>query len=284
MTVALDQYLLGLKIGRRHHCEYEKAMIYNNLGQLYMHLEEYDRAIRFFLEAEQLLHKFQSDSRVRKNVIMLYTMLGNCYLELGEKSEAQKVEEEIRKWMRGECLENIELLVVQSFYAQLRHAQGEIDRRDWYIAEVLKSIESSPVFLEVWEDIFCFGHFLLRVGKYEELKQLFDKVEDKVEQIQVNNMKAEFLRLKIHYYQKQGDREAYLEACAMLYEYEEKQNKENIAMLQRSAELRFRLEEAKGKEKMLLKETTILRGKSRAGCTYRASEQIPAQGICRRNL
>mgnify|MGYP000826916562 FL=1 len=234
-------------------------MIYNNLGQLYMRLEEYDRAIQFFLKAEQLLRKFQSDFRMRKNIIILYTMLGSCYLELEKKSEAQKVETEIKKWMQGDCLENIELLLVQIFYAQLRHVQEEIDRRDWYIAEVLKNIESSQVFLEVWEDIFRFGDFLLSVGKYEELKQLFDKVEDKVEQIQVNNMKAEFLRLKIHYYQKQGNREAYLEACAMLYEYGEKQNKENIAMLQRSAELRFRLEEAKGKEKMLLKETTILR-------------------------
>lgn len=259
VTVALDQYLYGLKIGRKHHCEYEKVMIYNNLGQLYMRLEEYDRAIQFFLKAEQLLRKFQSDFRMRKNIIILYTMLGSCYLELEKKSEAQKVETEIKKWMQGDCLENIELLLVQIFYAQLRHVQEEIDRRDWYIAEVLKNIESSQVFLEVWEDIFRFGDFLLSVGKYEELKQLFDKVEDKVEQIQVNNMKAEFLRLKIHYYQKQGNREAYLEACAMLYEYGEKQNKENIAMLQRSAELRFRLEEAKGKEKMLLKETTILR-------------------------
>lgn len=53
VTVALDQYLLGLKIGKRHNCEYEMAMIYNNLGQLYMRFEEFDRAINYFLEAER---------------------------------------------------------------------------------------------------------------------------------------------------------------------------------------------------------------------------------------
>lgn len=259
VAVALDQYLLGLKIGKRHNCEYEMAMIYNNLGQLYMRLEEFDRAINYFLEAEQLLHKFQSDFQARKNIIMLYTMLGHCYLVLEKNAEAEKVEAEMGKWMRGESPGNVDMILIQSFYAQLRHVQGRITEREQYIAEVLKSIESSQIFLEVWEDIFSFGYFLLRLGKYKELKQLFDKVEDKVEQIQVNNMKTEFLRLKIHYYREQGDRGAYLEACAMLYEYGEKQNKENIAMLRRSAELRFSLEEAKGKEKMLLKETTMLR-------------------------
>lgn len=218
VAVALDQYLLGLKIGKRHNCEYEMAMIYNNLGQLYMRLEEFDRAINYFLEAEQLLHKFQSDFQVRKNIIMLYTMLGHCYLVLEKNAEAEKVEAEMGKWMRGESPGNVDMILIQSFYAQLRHVQGRITEREQYIAEVLKSIESSQIFLEVWEDIFSFGYFLLRLGKYKELKQLFDKVEDKVEQIQVNNMKTEFLRLKIHYYRDQGDREAYLEACAMPYE------------------------------------------------------------------
>lgn len=259
VTVALDQYLLGLKIGKRHNCEYEMAMIYYNLGQLYMRLEEFDRAIHYFLEAEQLLHKFQSDFQARKNLIMLYTMLGHCYLALEKKVEAEKVEAELETWMRGEKLGNIDMILIQNFHAQLRHAEGRITERDQFIAEVQKSIETSQIFWEVWEDIFNFGYFLLRLGKYEELKQLFDKVEDKVEQIQVNNMKTEFLRLKIHYYREQKDREAYLEACAMLYEYRERQNKENIAMLRRSAELRFSLEEAKGKEKMLLKETNMLR-------------------------
>lgn len=262
VTVALDQYLRGLKIGRGHNCEYEMAMIYNNLGQLYMRLEEYDCAISYFLAEEQLLHKLQSDFQARKNIIMLYTMLGHCYLVLGEIVEAERVETEIEKWIRGESLGNVDMILVQSFYAQLRHVQGRITEREQYIAGVLEQIESSQILLEVWDAIFRFGYFLLKLEKYKELKQLFDKVEDKVEQIQINNMKTEFLHLKIYYYQEQEDREAYLEACAMLYEYGEKQKKENIAMLQRSVELRFRLEEAQGKEKLLLKETSILREKA----------------------
>ncbi len=259
MTVALDQYLLGLKTGKRHKCEYEMAMIYNNLGQLYMRLEEFERAIHYFLEEEELLHKFQADVQARKSIVMMYTMLGQCYLVLGKIFEAEAVEVEMRKWIRGENLENADMLLIQSFYAQLRHVQERSEERDRYIAEVLKRLGASRIYLEAWENISSFGYFLLQIGKYTELKQLLDEVESKVEQIQINNMKTEFLRLKIRYCREQKDREAYLEACAMLYEYEEKQNKENIAMLRRSAELRFYLEEARGKEKMLLKETTMLR-------------------------
>ena len=55
ITVALDQYLQGVKIGKTYECEYEVAMIYNNMGQLYMRLEEFDQAIYYFSKSEQFI-------------------------------------------------------------------------------------------------------------------------------------------------------------------------------------------------------------------------------------
>lgn len=262
VTVALDQYLLGLKIGKRHKCEYENAMIYNNLGQLYMCLEEFERAVYYFLESGRLLQKFQTNPYARRNLISLYTVLGHCYLELGKNAESEEADQKVEKWLQDEELESVNMLLIQSFRAQLRYAQGRNEECDQYIAKVMERMDSFQTILEVWEDIFCFGDFLLRLKKYAELEQFFDKMEVWIEQIQVTNLKTEFLRLKIRYYKEQRERKKYLEACAQLYEYREIQNKENLAMLRRSAEMRFSLEEARGKEKQLIKETTRLREKA----------------------
>lgn len=259
ITVALDQYLLGLKVGKTHNCEYETAIIYNNLGQLYVYLEEFERAIHYLLESEQLLQKFQTNSHARENLIMLYTILGHCYLELGKISEAEEAEQKMIKRMQGEELESVDMLLIRSFQAQLRHAQGRSEECEQYVAMIMKSMGEVQTFLEAWEDILCFGEFLFRLKKYTELKQFFQKMEEMVEKTQITNLKIKFLCLKIRYYKEQRNRKEYLESCAKLYEYREIQDKENLAMLRRSAELKLSLEEARGKEKMLLKEAVILR-------------------------
>lgn len=262
ITVALDQYLLGLKVGKTHNCEYETAIIYNNLGQLYVYLEEFERAIHYLLESEQLLQKVQTNSHARENLIMLYTILGHCYLELGKNSEAEEAEQKMIKWMQGEQLESVDMLLIRSFQAQLRHAQGRNEECEQYVAMIMKSMGDVQTFLEAWEDILCFGEFLFRLKKYTELEQFFQKMEEMVEQTQITNLKIKFLCLKIRYFKEQRKRKEYLELCAKLYEYREVQDKENLAMLRRSAELRFSLEEAIGKEKLLRKETSRLQEKA----------------------
>lgn len=185
VTVALDQYLLGLKVGKTHNCEYETAIIYNNLGQLYVYLEEFERAIHYLLESEQLLQKFQTNSHARENLIMLYTILGHCYLELGKISEAEEAEQKMIKRMQGEELESVDMLLIRSFQAQLRHAQGRSEECEQYVAMIMKSMGEVQTFLEAWEDILCFGEFLFRLKKYTELKQFFQKMEEMAEKTQI---------------------------------------------------------------------------------------------------
>ena len=262
VTVALEQYFSGLRIAKRYNCEYETTMIYNNLGQVYMQLGEFERAVYYYLEAEQLLQKFQENSFGKRNLIVLYTVLGHCYLELENNVQAEETEQKIIKQMQGEKIGNVDMVLIQSFQAQLRYAQGRYEECDQYIAEVMKRMSSVQAVLEVWEDMFWFGHFLLNLKKYTEVELFFAGWEEYIEQIEITKLKVEFLRLKIRYYKEQGHRKKYLEACAELYEYREIQNKENLAILRHFADVWFSLEEAKEKEELLLKETEVLQKKA----------------------
>lgn len=262
ITVALDQYLQGVKIGKTYECEYEVAMIYNNMGQLYMRLEEFEQAIYYFSKSEQLLLKFTENQRARQNLIMIYIIMGECYIQLEKTAGAEASERQMTKWMQEEELDHTDWVLIYGFRARLCHAKGMEEACEENILKAMECMDSFPIFLEIWEDVFSFGDFLLNLKKYEEVWQLFEKLEKWLEDMQVMNMKAEFLRLKIRYYKGLTRRKEYLEACAELYECREIQHKENLVMLRRAAELRFSLEEAEGKEETLRKETTLLREKA----------------------
>lgn len=262
IAVALERYLLALKLGKSYGLQYEMAMVYSNLGQIYIKLEELEKAISYLLKAEQIFLKFQEKPFFQKNMIIVYTALGHCNLELEKKAEAEKIEKKMNSTIQEEEQERSDIILMQSFRARVRHIQQRSQERDYYIMQVLCKMNSFQTFMKIWEDVFVFGNFLLRLKKYEELNQLFENIEKIIEQIQITNIKTEYLQLKIKYYREQNKREKYLQTCARLCEYRETRDNENIAVLQRFAELWFRLDEAKGKEQRLLRETSILREKS----------------------
>lgn len=262
ITVALEHYLTALKYGTESGCEYESAMVYTNLGQLYMNLKEFEKAASYLLKAGRLFENKVEKWSARKNMILIYTMLGRCYMEQGRFGDAKNMEACIEELeLKSKCKDSIKVLV-DAFLVQLRHIEGRAAERDKGIHDILRRLDSQEVMLEIWEDILVFGEFLLKLKKYKELNQLCRSFQKSGERLGIVNLQKECLRLKLWCYREMGDQTAYLAGCARLFEYEEIQKKENLKMLSRSVELRFSLEEAEGRTRQLLKETTILKERS----------------------
>lgn len=262
ITVALDHYLTALKYGREDGCGYESAMVYTNLGQLYMNLSEFQKATVYLVKAGTLFEKQIEKWAARKNMILIYTMLGRCYIEQGLYKDAKAMESCIDDLGKNREIEESAAVLVDVFRVQLRQQEGRIAERDQVIDSILKRLDSQDIMLGIWEDILVFGEFLFTLKKYNELNRLCNSFQELGEQLGIVNLKKECLGLKLRVYREVGDQAAYLEGCARFYEYEEIQKKENIKMISRSVELRFSLEEAEGKTRQLLEETSILKEKS----------------------
>lgn len=262
ITVALDHYLMALKYGIEYGCEYETALVYANMGQLYMNLNEFSKAAAYLGKAGKLFEKQIEEQPARRNMILIYTMLGRCYLEQGQLWNAEAMEACICKLEQEKSEQGSGNVLVEAFRVQLCHLEGREAQRDKGIAEILKSLGSGENMLESWKDIIGFGEFLLKLKKYKELNQLCDSFQDLGEQMEIVNLKKECLRLRILCFRETGKQEEYLKGCARLFEYEEMQKKEDLKMLSRSVDLRFSLEEAEGKARQLLKETSILKERS----------------------
>ena len=94
-TMAVDYYLEGLACSIQNNFSHITLLFYNNIGSRYMELNEYERAIGYFLRAEKELESKQVQKEetyttwklvTYLNLLMSYTALkdfkqAECYLE-----------------------------------------------------------------------------------------------------------------------------------------------------------------------------------------------------------
>lgn len=260
-TVALDQYITALSYGEKYHFPYETALVNCNIGRLYMGFGEYSSAIRYLEKARDAFCIYREDFFGRGNLENTYASLGRCSLFQHKLEEAVEYEGKIRGL--GQKEENgIDFFISQGLIARIRHQQGNGPERDKYIGDMIQKLDEIRFFTGSHEELFDFLDFLLEIGKYQELQQVFPRLEIMAEETGITHLKMELMRRQAEYYRAVQDRGNYLEACAKLYEEGQVLKEENVGVLHWSTELRLNLEKARKKERKLLKEQRILKERS----------------------
>ena len=260
-TVALDQYITALSYGEKYKFPYETALVNCNIGRLYMGFGEYSSAIRYLEKARDSFYDYRDDFFVWFYLANAYASLGRCSLFQNKLEEAVEYEGKIRG-LGGEDEDGIDFFVSQGLFARICHQKGELQERDQYIRGMIKKLDEVKSFTGSHEELFDFLDFLLEIGKYEELREVFPRLEVMAEESGITHLKMELMRRQAEYYRAVQDRENYLEVCARLYEEGQILREENVGVLHWSTELRLNLEKARKKERKLLKEKRMLKERS----------------------
>ena len=216
-TVALDQYITALSYGEKYKFPYETALVNCNIGRLYMGFGEYSSAIRYLEKARDSFYDYRDDFFGRGNLANAYASLGRCSLFQNKLEEAVEYEGKIRG-LGGEDEDGIDFFVSQGLFARICHQKGELQERDQYIRGMIKKLDEVKSFTGSHEELFDFLDFLLEIGKYEELREVFPRLEVMAEESGITHLKMELMRRQAEYYRAVQDRENYLEVCARLYE------------------------------------------------------------------
>ena len=260
-TVALDQYITALSYGEKYKFPYETALVNCNIGRLYMGFGEYSSAIRYLEKARDSFYDYREDFFGRGNLANAYASLGRCSLFQNKLEEAVEYEGKIRGLGR-EDEDGIDFFVSQGLFARICHQKGELQERDQYIRGMIKKLDEVKSFTGSHEELFDFLDFLLEIGKYEELREVFPRLEVMAEESGITHLKMELMRRQAEYYRNTGQREKYLESCASLYEDGKILKEENVGVIHHSTRLRFSLKEARLKEETLIKEKKELQERS----------------------
>lgn len=254
ITVALDHYLVALKYCEEHNFDYEKAMVYTNIGHIYLAQKNYIRALEYFSRGREIFVQKEDVPFAKTNIILIDIAMGRAYLALGDLKAAIDREKMAGANEKLVMEDDESTMSIMCFHSQICHYRGDVAESDHYIAMVIDSLDECTSILDIHDDIMSFVKFLLDTDRLEEYILVTQKVDNIIDKMGITKIKMDILRLWIRYYKLVQDRENYLEACARLYEMETVYEEENIDIIRNSTQLRFKLEESKRAEEKLAQE------------------------------
>lgn len=248
---AMDYYLKGISLLETHSMPVVESMLHMNIATLYLNINDPNKAI-YHLESCYNFARYNSEDK--DSVLTLssvYTALGRAYLllagdDVNDKSAITKEyvnkAEEYALSLKKECLDYVKdnyLMGILLFEARLYNRKGDIDLRDWRIAEIDNLFQSGKItILDLFDDIYEYLEMLINIEKYSEFFRIYEVMEDIIRKVDVKNLERKVLTLKIRYYKKVGKTEDYQMASVLYFELSEMLEKENRLTISQMIEIR----------------------------------------------
>ena len=244
ISLAIDCYIKGLTLSRKHGIPNMEYNIRTNIANVYIGLESYEDALRMLLECNRLLE--QGLEMPTGPQLAALANITNCYIRLNETNKAEEHLEELRKLCNAEPSTKNQLLIY-ILETQLYHAAGKFDARDAAI-EGLESLELKSIDVyDALTELCRHAMLLLETGKLTSFLLLVNRIESLAES---PNVEKRILDLRLKYFKQIGDSDKLADMALKYHEVNELRDKERNKIVSHNIITRMRLdvEESRRKE------------------------------------
>lgn len=200
---ALDYYEKAYSIAKRHGYIGFLGILANNIGDIYMRMEEYDTALKYFRDCSEY---FLSDKKVREGDISpsrknerfnlsLINMV-EIYCKIGDYEEAFRVLTCIEASQENQAA----LYYYTSFLVIKLTVYSHTGRKEGIeeiISSVLSAAHNNVELSTTFDDYITLGEYLLDNARYSEARELIDALSDSVSEIDSAQKWCDFLKLQI---------------------------------------------------------------------------------------
>lgn len=245
-SVAVDYYLTGLECCRKHEIHKVKSSIYLNLGYLYLNNQIYDEAQNYFEKACEDYYNTPEESRGIATLTMIYTNLAICHMRCGKLEKTAEYIEKLDKECRSH-FEDMDYVYVDCMKASYYHKMDDSAKRDQCIKDIQDRIGKKMSLMDIFDDLYDFCWLLVEIDRLDVLKEICLQLEPVVASTKIANLERKMLSLKMKYYQKSGQKEAYLQTAVSFYEKTEIAEQESKSMIANMLHVRSALEHANEK-------------------------------------
>lgn len=234
-TLAMDYYMTALEYsGKSDMRDHLVGIIKCNIAQIYAALGKYDMAMQFTKEAIAAIEQFPEDSFYKRNLITVYTMLGNQYLDSG-RSVGEPLEwlEKARKLSgsTSERIERLEGVDILSLGIKVSHALGQAGERDRLIRELIQVIDTTPEIVDLIGDICLISEFLIKIGKMSECLRIINMIEGIGYDSDLLGISLRYEQLKIDFYDAVGDIQKAQQAAYRFFKLTDQKRKDDAAAM-----------------------------------------------------
>ena len=262
IPAAIDYYLTSVSYCRENGLIYESGLGNSNIGQIYVMLKEYRTAIDYLEKAIVYFDKAKGHANDIRNRIITETAIATSYLRLGEMDMAinwfHRIEEKREQYIK----ETRFPIVLYSFEVLFYHKVGEFQKRDDLTDKLIQFIEEIPSIMDMYDEAFFLGEFLMEVGRYQDLRKVLSRIELLTGQVGITNMQLRVLKAKLGYYKVIREEAEYMRTCVEYFLLSEQLEEEKQTNAKRAIELRIDLEAVKEKQRLMQEENKRLLEKS----------------------
>ena len=149
-----------------------------------------------------------------------------------------------------------------TFQTALYHASGQVEERDRCIEHIQSSLNPQIRIMDYFDDFYEYAGLLLEIDDDEQFLQLIALLDELAVQAKVTNLQRRIRELKIKYYRKTGNTEAYLEETARFYEDTVRMEQSNRAMMLEMMDVCRVLEEEREEKSQIVAQNQKLEEKS----------------------
>lgn len=242
-TMAVDCFLEGLETAIDNHFTNCTCLFYNNIGSRYQDLREHEKAIFYFLKAEQdlKLPECRQEERYRTWCMITYMNLMTSYGELRQYELSKKYLKLAEPYFEEETDSTHKYTFLIS-KCRLCFRMGEREFIYSHIRDLLESGVKNENTSDYVQDMKNLCDLFMRMGEYDKWRQMilsFETYARKQDTVYFQLVQTE---MWMQYYKETGDTRKYIHLCvdhAELYQKQkEEAERERVAAIDMKIELR----------------------------------------------
>lgn len=140
--IALNYYYRGKGYAQQQGDIYVQAMMETNIADALIGMKHYQKAIEHYGIAIGLYQNAESRSNRNRNILYCMVFSGLCYLLLGQRKEVLDMRSRIVQFRQNHKIENIQYLALHTFEASCEMLQGNREKADRYVKQVMEMLHS----------------------------------------------------------------------------------------------------------------------------------------------
>jgi len=258
---AMDYYMKAMRYCREYKLPDLEWMVHMNMGNLYLHVSDFDRAREHLNVALAYIKAHPDQEDYYRSLTAIYSGLGRADLNQQEFDGAGKFLRAMETETRDH-LEDSDKILVDCFGAKFYYALGKMDRCLEYVASIKENFSDRVPIMDVFDDVYEYLEVLLDLNDGEDFFPSLIRVEKLTKQTSVRFLERRMVDLRIKWYKKTDDYENYAKEAVHYYELEQLMEQENHMMINNMLSLRDSLHDLAEINREVEKKNQILKKRS----------------------
>lgn len=223
-AISQNDFLSGIRIAQKHHDYQELAVLYSNLGFLYLTVDDYDKAIKYEKKAIAIIDAHLKEDIHLRITCMAY--LGIVYFKANQVAKSISIYNEIENLQQMENDVYISPAIL-NLAIRIRDCQQDDLAFRYNVQNFIASVKKEDEFLYNCDLFFDICRYLLVYNHENELRSVLDHMHRMSINIPLIFISHTIWEIEVAYAKKYGNDTIYLTAANQLLElfpaYEEEQ-------------------------------------------------------------